>query len=355
MSKKILLAGVATLILTTSVFATMPYQQNINATSQWLASSVILGDGAILFSSSKINPYFANLGATGMLKDPARYPQVQAWMRWYINHLNWPDKWGLYGTTYDYWVSGGHEYSTGDADSTDSYAGTFLTLAWSYFKTGDPGAQSYIRSIKYQLDTIGSVITKTQQSDGLTWAKPNYQIKYLEDNSEAYRGLRDLASLMTYAFNDSTKATFYTNAANKMQTGLLSMWMGSIGRWAVYKDGIGRYIGPNMGTWYPDATSQLYPTVYGVVTPGDARARWVYYQFNLKWPGWPQLSFQQQDPFPWAIVGAASSLMGDTGRVNTYLTSLESKYVSHNFPWTWYCMEAGFFMRTNSQMLGHGF
>ena len=353
--KKIMLASVAALVLTTSVFATMPYHQNIIATSQWLSSNVILGDGAILYSSSRINPYFANLGATGMLKDSARYPQVQAWMRWYVNHLNWPDRWGLYGTTYDYNIINGHEYSSGDADSTDSYAGTFLSLAWAYYNTGDSNAQAYVRSIKSQLDAIGKVITRTQQSDGLTWAKPDYHIKYLEDNAEAYRGLRDLQKLMRYAFNDGTKTAYYKSAADRMQSGMLAMWMGRIGRWAVYKDAIGRYIGPNMGVWYPDATSQLYPTVYGVVPPTDSRARWVYYKFNVAWPGWPQMSFNRQDPFPWTIVGAAASLMGDTGRVNTYITNLQSLYVNHHFPWPWYCMEAGFFMRANSQMLGHGF
>ena len=354
MRKKILLTSVATVMLATALFATPPYQQNITATSQWISSNIILGDGAILYSSNRIIPYFANLGATGMLKDPARYPQVQGWMRWYINHLNWPDRWGLYGTTYDYTISGGHEYSTGDADSTDSYAGTFLTLAWAYYKTGDYNAQTYVRSIKSQLDAIGKVITKTQQSDGLTWAKPDYLIKYLEDNSEAYRGLRDLASLMA-ALGDSTKAAYYTNAANKMQSGLMSMWIASIGRWAVYKDWYGRFIPPNMGVWYPDATSQLYPTVYGVVSPTDAHSTWTYYKFNLAWPGWPNLSFNSQDPFPWTIVGAAAALMGDSGRINTYFSNLQYKYVNHYFPWPWYCMEAGFFMRSNSQMLGKGF
>lgn len=354
MRKKILLAGVAVLMLATSLSATPPYQQNITMTSQWFAGTLFLGDGAILYSSSRINPYFANLGATGLLKDSARYPQVLAWMHWYINHLNWPDKWGYYGTTYDYNIVSGKEVSSGDADSTDSYAGTFLSLAWAYWKTGDASGQSYIRSIKYQLDVIGSVITKTQQSDGLTWAKPDYLIKYLEDNSEAYRGLRDLASLMQ-ALGDSTKASYYTNAANKMQAGIMSMWISSSGRWAVYKDWYNHFIPPNMGVWYPDATSQLYPTVYGVVSPSDSHSKWTYYLFNQAWPGWPNLSYNSQDPFPWTIVGAAASLMGDSGRINTYFGNLENKYVNKHFPWPWYCMEAGFFMRSNSQMMGHGF
>ena len=44
---------------------------------------------------------------------------VQHWMQWYANHLNWPDQWGLYGTTYDYDYSNGVATSRVYADSTE--------------------------------------------------------------------------------------------------------------------------------------------------------------------------------------------------------------------------------------------
>ena len=66
-----------------------------------------------------------------------------------------------------------------------------------------------MKTLAYQLDAIGNVIVQTQNSDGLTWAKPDYQIKYLMDNCEAYRGLRDLASLFGAAFNDAGKQQYY--------------------------------------------------------------------------------------------------------------------------------------------------
>jgi hypothetical protein len=328
------------------------YQSNFNATSKWV-SQFSQSDGALLYTPQQIDPYFSNIAAIGMTKDPNRMPEVVAWMNWYINHLNWPDKWGLYGTTYNYNVNNGVETSTQDADSTDSYAATFLSLVWNAWESGDSNARSYILGLSYQLDAIGGVLILTQQSDGLTWAKPDYEIKYLMDNCEAYRGLRDLASIYQTAFGDTTKAAYYTAAANSMQNGILSMWMN--GSWAVYKNWYGNNIGPNMKTWYADASAQVFPVLMGVVTSSDTRAQQSYAAFNAAWPGWPTLSFNAQDSFPWCLVGTAAAAMGDKTRLTTYINTIQSKYVKSGFPWPFYSAEAGWFMRANNYMLGRGF
>jgi hypothetical protein len=329
-----------------------PYAANLSAAATWLRTNSVAPDGAILYGASLINPYYANIAAIGLAHDPASYATVQNWMKWYIAHLNWPDQWGLYGTTYDYNYSNGNETSTNNADSTDSYAATFLSLAQAYYQTGDAAAQSYVRSIQSQLDSIGGVLIQTQQSDGLTWSKPSYQIKYLMDNCEAYRGLRDLASLFQNAFGNSAKASYYNAAADSMLQGINSMWVN--GSWAVYKDNGGNLAAPNMGKWYPDATSQLFPVLMGVAMPSDSRSTQVYANLNNAWPGWPSLSYNSQDPFPWVLVGDAATIMGDTARVNTFLQSLQGKFVNNGFPWPWYDAEAGWFMQINGHLLGSG-
>lgn len=326
------------------------FQADLTATAQWLKSNSVAPDGAILYGSSQINPYYSNLAAIGLTHDPSSYDTVQRWMQWYVNHLNWPDKWGLYGTTYDYDYNNGVETSRVSADSTDSYAATFLSLAWAYYQTGNAAAQSYVKSIASQLDSIGGVLIQTQQSDGLTWAKPDYKIKYLMDNCEAYRGLRDLALLFQNALGDSSKAGYYNAAADSMLQGIESMWTN--GAWAMYKDGIGNLIAPNMGKWYPDATSQVFPVLQGVIAATDSRSQQAYNNLNDAWPGWPSLSFNAQDPFPWVLVVDAAIIMGDSTRVSTYVQSIEAKYVNNGFPWTWYSAEAGWFMRLNAYALG---
>jgi hypothetical protein len=324
------------------------FAKDFSATSNWL-STQSSHTGALLYSTERINPYYANLAAIGLVKDSSRYVQVENWMRWYISHLNRKDRWGLGGTMYDYNIINGKEVAEGDADSTDSYAATFLSLAYAYFATGNPAAQSYVRSIASDLDLIGHVLAKTQQSDGLTWAKPDYQIKYLMDNAEVFRGLADAATLFG-SLGDTGKQNYYSGLATKCQQGVWSMWLN--GKWAVYKDGIGRLATPNMGTWYPDASSQLFPVLYGVVSGNDGKAKEAYDNFNKAWPQWPQLSFGKQDPFPWVMVADGAMLMGDTGRVGQYANSVRSKWVNKGFPWTWYSMEAGWYMRMAAYMDG---
>jgi hypothetical protein len=110
-----------------------------------------------------------------------------------------------------------------------------------------------------------------------------------------------------------------------------------------------------MGTWYADASSQVFPVLMGVVKSSDPRAQQAYAALNAAWPGWPELSFNSQDPFPWclAVVGAAA--MGDQARVTTYINTVQSKYVDSGFPWPFYNAEAGWFMRANNYKLGRGF
>jgi hypothetical protein len=317
------------------------YYKNMMAASNWMVSQSMLGDGAITYGSSAINPYYSNLAASGLTKDPSKLGQVKAWMQWYIAHLNNGDRWGLSGTMYDYNIQGGSEVSTGTADSTDSYAATFLSLAWDYYNAG--GSKAYLQSISNQLNEIGTMLVNTQQSDGLTWAKPDYQIKYLMDNCEAYRGLRDLASVFQSVVGDSSKAAFFNQKADLMLQGINGMWMGN--SWAIYKDGIGRLMAPNMATWYPDATAELFPVLYEVIPASDSRSQKVYANFNGAWPGWPNLSFNSKDSFPWVMVAGAAAQMGDSGRVGTYLETVNAKYVNAGFPWPWYSMEAGWYMR----------
>ena len=340
---------------TTATSNTTLYQNNFANQTNWLASNFVMANGAINSSGNQIEPYFSNIAAIGMVRDPSKYAIIEGWMKWYIAHLNYSDKWGLSGTMYVYnTTTSGAEINTYTADSTDSYAGTFLTLAYLAYQTGDPNLQAYVRTIYSQLDTIAQVLVKTQQANGLTWALPDYQIEYLMDNCEGYRGLRDAAELFQNAFNDSNKAAYYNNRADMMYNGIMKMWMGSAG-WAMFTDDYGTLQAPNLGLWYPDATAQLFPVLEGVLPGSDSRAQQTYALFNAAWPGWPNLSFQSQDPFPWVLVADAAAAMGDNGRLNTYINNVTNQYVNQGYPAPWNAEEAGFWLRVNSYMYGQGF
>ncbi len=289
------------------------YAENIRVTSAWLASpATSLPDGAILFTPSQITPYYGNLAAIGLTKDARNYSRVRKWMDWYLGHLNRTDKWGLSCTIYDYAVDGGQETPTNDADSTDSYAATFLSLGWSYWQTGDHEARAWIRTIEPQLLCIGSVITRTQQSNGLTWAKPDYQIAYLMDNTEVYRGLRDAQQLFAAAFGDGVASDRFRAAADRTLDGIQNLL------WDPSHDDYFTYLGApatDWTVWYPDATAQLFPILQGVIDPASPRATALYATFNAKWPSWTSAS--SPDGFPWVLVSYTAALMQDKARVDS--------------------------------------
>jgi len=325
------------------------YQKNLTQTGDWLATQQ-LSDGAILYTPTQINPYFANLAAIGWLKDnqTSRIPAVEAWMNWYIRHLNWPDDHGIYGTVYNYRVSDGVESSTVSYDSADSYAATFLSLAEALYNTGDPGAQAFVRNTigEYDLNVIGNIITNLQQTNGLVFAKPDYPIEYLIDNSEDYRGLCDFADLAMQAWHDTATRDWYAAHASSIQSGIQTvLYIPSTRLYYLYVGSVA----PNLSTFYPDAVSQLYPGVNGVVSGSQASLS--YTKFNRAWPGWPDLSFTNQaNPFPWCVISYAGYLAGDASNVNKYIKTVQRQYVdvSPQFPWPFYDAEGGWFMRTNA-------
>lgn len=320
------------------------YNSISNDVSTWLLTDSSLPDGAILYTPSEIEPYFGNLAASGLLLNSGDYTAVQNWIRWYIAHLNVTDQWNLGGTIYDYTVSGTTEISSGSADSTDAYAGTFLNLVWSYWQTGNTNAQTYIKTIGPKLNSVGHVITATQQSDGLTWALPNYEIKYLMDNCEAYQGLMAAANLFQSALNDTTDATYYRNAAANMLQGIQTkLWNPGGGDYYYYIDNAGTGYSPNWTIWYPDATAELYPIATGILSTTSTSATGLYSQFNANFPNWPLLL--KPDPFPWAVIGYAAVLMNDSVRARTYVESCYQRYDVNQFPWPWYDAEAGWFMQ----------
>jgi hypothetical protein len=324
------------------------YAADIQGAAAWLDTQQ-LQDGAILYTSVKIEPYYANLAATGLTKIPAQLPHARQWMAWFVNHINTTDVWGLGGTVYDYGYSGGVETSLKSADSVDAYNATFLTLARVLYDTSDPTSQQYVVSLKPTLERLAATIVAIQQGDGLTISQPGSKFAYLMDNAEVYRGLSDLSYLETNAFGDAAGASTYTQDAQLVAAGISSLWNASTSTYAYAKSE------PNGGldqtiwsVWYPDATAQLYPAVEGVISPSSARALSLWNAFNSEYPQWSTLS--NPSGFPWALVADAAVLMKNTSGVTAYVQNAQSQYAVKNFPWPWYDGEGGWYIRAMNQM-----
>lgn len=300
-------------------------------------------DGAILTGEDQIIPYFSNLAAQGLTKVPGHTPEITLWMKWYIAHLNRPDQWGLQCTVYDYKIVNGHEVSGNDADSTDSYAATFASLAWSFWNSGDPEARTYLRSIRPQMACIGNAIFGTMQPDGLTWAKPDYKTAYLMDNCEVYRGLVDLADLFEFAYGDKKSAVRYRRIARRVKQGIeTQLWDPAGHRFLPYAGAKS----VNWKEWYPDATAQLFPVLSGALSASDPRSRKVYAQFNATWPDWPALQFPGNEP--WVLVACAAAVQGDSARVNRYIEAVRKTTASPRALDRMQSADLGWFIRLNS-------
>ncbi|MBT9133478.1 MAG: hypothetical protein DDT38_00199 [Firmicutes bacterium] len=276
-------------------------------------------------------PYFSNLAAIAMLGDPRGHAPVLSYMNWYVTHLNRPDKYNVTGTMYDWKQVDGEWIPTYTYDSADSYAATFLSLALQYARvTGD--AQWAKDNLEGLLDVAG-VLLELQDTDGLIWAKPRYYVKFLMDNAENYRGLRDAAMLMSYLGRGDLALVFDT-AAGRVAAGMEKhLWLPDrqVYAWALY----GRWWAraPRV-KWYPDIVSQIYPVIFGVVAPDSPRARRLYDYLNSHYPEWTKGRFD--DSFPWTVLSFMAALMQDDTRAVEQLS---------NIHYPWHSFESAFFVK----------
>ncbi|MCL5676402.1 MAG: hypothetical protein M1602_00705 [Firmicutes bacterium] len=307
---------------------------------RWLEASQT-GQGALAQNPEQkdVVPYFANLAAMALVR--ANPGLAQRYMDWYLARLNRPDRFGRYGTIYDYRIEpDGREVPTYDYDSADSYAATLLSLAsWYVRATGDI---RWAQQHHDQLQDVAEVIVRLQDGDGLVWAKPGLGVKLLMDNSENYRGLVDWSWLLNQMGHGGEAATYRRRADwiwQGIETQLWNPWRG------MYEWGLGGVHLPSLGPrWYPDSVSQLYPIVYGVIDPQSDRARLLYAKVMASFPRWAE--GDTGDPFPWAIAAYAAVLVGDTNSAQVYLNHSAQHWPPKAQRGPWYAAESGYLIRT---------
>jgi hypothetical protein len=258
-----------------------PVDPAVNANAAWILKSV-LSSGAIQVypdnPAQRIEPYFGNYAAMGLARaavltgNHAYAAASWNWLAWYAGHE------GSNGVVTVYTVNGGVETSTGDEDSTDSYAGTFLSAAAMAF----PLNPSRLATLAGGIHGAITAILATQDTDGLTWAKPSYAVKYLMDNGEAYDGL--IAAVhMELALGDARWAAVAATAAKAMYNGIQTLWNPRTAtfNWAKFPGG-----GTQTTNWavlYPDAMEQASAVAFHVA---GSHGSSLISQFNAHQPSW---------------------------------------------------------------------
>lgn len=303
-----------------------------------------LPNGAIAQTPQKklVIPYFANLAAKAMVDyDPLwslRY------INWYLDNLNQPDRWGLYGTIYDFHVDEDRIVSTRNYDSADSYASTFLSLVARYHQvTGD---DSLILARKESIDLVARVLEALMDDDGLVRVKPNSSTKYLMDNAENFRGLLDWAGTCeTVGFFED--AVWCRRLAASIRQGIEEvLYNPKTGEYAWSLTRFGKRY-PRMGRWYPDAVSQVFLISGGVVNRESQKASDIWDKFNRRFPSWEY--GETGDDFPWAEIAVTSLLMEQRDKAEKFCRWVRQECATRDYPW--HVMESSNLIRIH-HMLG---
>ncbi|MGI9862236.1 hypothetical protein SDD30_12735 [Moorella naiadis] len=324
----------------------------IRQEADWILTQQ-LASGAVVTAypgQPKIVPYFAHLALYGLAAWGYSPERVRAYLDWYLAHLEKPDRYGVTGTVYDYHLDReGMESPTFSYDSSDSYAATFLTLVRRYYESSGDGG--WLAHHWPELDQVAGAMLATLQRDNLTLARPDWKVKYLMDNCEVYRGLKDYAWLRAQAKGYTGEADRYDVLAGRVKSAMEAKMRVDGGYCpAIYRAGLRRR--PNWKKWYPDALAQLFPLITGVLSLEERTARRIYGNFLRNYPHW----YEQTTPanFLTTLVVYAAILMEDRWRVRQYVTGLRENIIARGHPWPYHAAEAGILLMALRHYLQEG-
>jgi hypothetical protein len=232
--------------------------------------------------SRTINPYIVNIVAIYEMNRQSHAGEVKDYIRWYFDHLNYPDQDGLTGTICDYQIDKtGKEISTNSYDSVDGYAGTFLYLLNLYHRrTGD---KRFIEERWDKIKDIAYLIPYLQSGDGLSRArlKSKNNVKYLMDNCEAFAGIKSFNELAARTGRSGDQ--FYRETETNIRNGVFETLYNSDMKnfyWAV--DDTMKHIS-NWSTIYPDALAQIFPIYFSLLDEEKEKRKVLWQEFNRRY------------------------------------------------------------------------
>ncbi len=213
-------------------------------------------------------PYVVNLMAIDLIikKKMKVTKTVKRYIEWYLDHLNYPDKFSLTGTIYDYKIySDGSEESLESSDSVVAYSATFIMLLYKYaFITKD---YALLKKNRKKIADIAYVIPFLQETNGLIKSIPGGNKLLLKDSCLSYTAIKSLQKLykiLKWKTND-----FYSKINKKILNGIQMNFYNKENNnfyWNIEFDA-GK--SPVLKKFYPDAYSQLFPIISGIQINND--------------------------------------------------------------------------------------
>jgi len=316
------------------------------ATETAYLESCVEPNGAIVESpgASEVNTYLASYGAQGLARaaqltgNTTAAADTWSYLRWYQGEENsqgWVD---------DYIVDGSTTVRSIDPDSTDATSGMYLVAAddaWA--ATHDVSA---LDGITAGITGAIHAIEEVQDTDGMTFALPTYQVKYLMDESEAYGGLRAAVALAN-ALGDPSLSAEASGDAQRLAAGVATLWDPGTGSFDWAKYGPGSQQLTNWSYLYPDGLEEIWAVAYGLAPASQAQT--LVTTFEADHPSWdvpsgtslyrgsstPQLNGYQP------VVGWALASVGDATQGATDAESIEGAAVASGPQWPYTVADAG--------------
>ena len=368
-----ILAGVCALVLTAAVTAgTMVHfgrlreqqrilrekQQTLQHLIRWEKDWILrnqLPDGAICYGpwdplkeGQSVVPYFSNLAVLGLLSGPVTYEDIlgaQAYISWYLDHLNTPetDPANGDGTIWDHVTALENgvisTVSTGKADSVDSYAATFLAAAGQLTEVW---SSELLEQRSQDLFRVIDALLRTISQDGLSQVSMTNETHYLMDNCEVYAGLLGAEKLLGQLEPEGDRLLRVVNARKDLALALeTELWSERMG--CYYVGSLGdNPVDPQEGSFYPHDTAQLFPICWGLIEPESPRAQMLYDRFCNLWV-WQELEHMEtgESHFYWCMLAYAAAKMGDGQRLGTFLETYYGRIQQEGRGYPLYIGETG--------------
>ena len=306
------------------------------------------GDGILttVTSRNKVIPYQANFAAMGLarayllLRDSRYSTAAWRWLEWYRDNM-YAD-----GTMPD-WIYTSSWIPSGVPDSTDAYAGTYLSAILETFTaTGD---LMRLRGLQTAVAMAVGAIELTADTDGLHFARPGWPFKYSMDEAEAYAGFR-AAQEIARVLNDSSLEQRAKTNADRLLSASVKLIDPSTGLylWALHQDGT-RVPAP-IEWLYPGASAQAWAVADRLATGTNAMN--LMARAEAAQPYWdrPTATAQYADAQPicnfatpcyapvnyWPRFALAYLAIGNTKRAMTGALNIHNtaKFLGRAFPYT---------------------
>jgi hypothetical protein len=204
-----------------------------------------------------VAPYFANIAALALLANSTReraegdLAQAGRWLAWCAQR----QKPGGYWTDFEGPAAACAD--TGRVDAWDSSAALYLLALEAYRRAGGELPADWLEAARRSAACLASLADE----DGLTWAKPDYRVKFLMDNVEVRAGWRAAAALFAAA-GAKAEAEQARGSAERLGVALAGFWSREDARFAHARLASGALAPAPEPRAYPHGLAQLYGVAF---------------------------------------------------------------------------------------------